>query len=858
MISPPKYPLRFLRWFCREDYLDEIEGDLIELFEKRCEKSPEKARRRFVWDVVKSFRIRNIRSIKAGQNSNITAMFQHTILLAFRSFLRYKSAFAVNLIGLSTGLACAMFIYLWVNDELNVDGFHEKNDRLYQVMQHRVQDGALVTSTWVPGLTASTLEEEFPEVEYAIPTFGKGEYTLSVEEKDLQAEGQSVGKDLFNMFSFPLIQGDADQVLASNSSIVISETLARALFHSVDAAIGKTIQLEHDDQFQVSGVFKDIPNNSSLKFDFVLSFNIYLEHAGWARRWQTSWPETYVLLTPGADFAAFNEKIADLIKRKTNGEITYRTMFAAPYAASYLYGNYENGLQAGGRIEYVRLFSVIAIFIIAIACVNFMNLSTARASRRLKEVGIKKAVGAGRSALAFQFLGESMLLTVIAMILATGLVALLLPQFNLLTGKQLSLHFGSAITLPFVAIALVTGLVSGSYPALYLSSFSPSAVLKGKLNKSTGETWARKGLVVLQFTISIIMMVSVTVVYKQIEFVQNKHLGYDKENILLLDRKGWDPGALKTFLSEAKKVPGVLHASSIEHTLIEHVASTNGVSWPGKDPENKTEFEMMAVNYDMLELLGVEVEAGRLFSREFGADSTKVIFNEAAIKLMGLNDPVGMQINLWGEDRQIIGVLKDFHFESLHKDVEPVVLWLAPHRTSKIAIRLEAGKEKEVIAQLEPLYNTFYSGFPFDYRFLDQQYQQEYLTEQRVSTLSRYFAGLAILISCLGLFGLAAFTAERRLKEIGIRRILGSSMVQIVYMLSASFSKMVLVAIVIALPVSYFLTDYWLDNFAYRIDLKWWYFASSGVLALVITWLIVGWQSLKVASVSPSKYLRQE
>jgi putative ABC transport system permease protein len=264
------------------------------------------------------------------------------------------------------------------------------------------------------------------------------------------------------------------------------------------------------------------------------------------------------------------------------------------------------------------------------------------------------------------------------------------------------------------------------------------------------------------------------------------------------------------------------------------------------------------VNYDMLELLGVEVEAGRLFSREFGADSTKVIFNEAAIKLMGLNDPVGMQINLWGEDRQIIGVLKDFHFESLHKDVEPVVLWLAPHRTSKIAIRLEAGKEKEVIAQLEPLYNTFYSGFPFDYRFLDQQYQQEYLTEQRVSTLSRYFAGLAILISCLGLFGLAAFTAERRLKEIGIRRILGSSMVQIVYMLSASFSKMVLVAIVIALPVSYFLTDYWLDNFAYRIDLKWWYFASSGVLALVITWLIVGWQSLKVASVSPSKYLRQE
>jgi ABC-type antimicrobial peptide transport system permease subunit len=592
-----------------------------------------------------------------------------------------------------------------------------------------------------------------------------------------------------------------------------------------------------------------------MQFDFVLPFRIYMEDAGWATRWRTSWPLTYALLKPGADVDQLNEKMADLIERKTNGEITHRILFAAPYAKTYLFGNYENGQQAGGRIEYVRLFSVIAVFILIIACINFMNLSTAKASRRLKEVGIKKAVGAGRSALIFQYLGESTLMAMLSLVVAIGLVLLLLPQFNQITGKQLYLPIDASLILSFLSITLVTGLVAGSYPALYLSGFNPVKVLKGKVNKSVGELWVRKGLVILQFTLSTILIVSVFVVYKQIEFVQNKHLGYDKDNILYFKRLG---GNLETFLSEIRKVPGVLGASSIGHDMTGHIASTYGVHWPGKDPNDRTEFEMMAVGYEMLELLGIEMKEGRRFSPDFATDTAKVIFNEAAIEHMGITDPIGKVVKLWEEDREIVGVVKDFNFESLHKEVKPVVLWLEPQRTWSIAVKIEAGKEQEAIDQLQQLSQMLHPGFPFDFKFLDQEYQAQYVAEQRVSTLSRYFAGIAILISCLGLFGLAAFTAERRVKEIGIRKILGATNVGIVGLLSGDLTKMVLLAIVIAIPVSYFIGLKWLETFAYRIDLEWWYFTGAGLTVLFIAWLTVGAQTVKAARINPSECLRNE
>ncbi len=781
-------------------------------------------------------------------------MFQHNLIIIYRSFKRFKSTSIINLIGLSTGLASALLIALWVNDELSIDKFHEKDSRLYQLMEHRIQDGETGLSTRTSGLTAPTLEAEMPEVEHAVACFNLDRYTLSVDNNDVQATGQYVGEDFFKIFSFPLIQGDASQVLTDRSSIVISETLAKNLFKTTDV-VGKTIEWQHEEQYQVTGVFEDVPGNSSMQFDFVLSFRIYMEDAGWATRWRTAWPLTYALFKPGTDVDQLNKKMADLIERKTNGEITHRILFAAPYSKTYLFGNYENGQQAGGRIEYVRLFSVIAVFILIIACINFMNLSTAKASRRLKEVGIKKAVGAGRSALVFQYLGESTLMAMLSLVVAIGLVLLFLPQFNQIIGKQLYLPIDASLILSFLSITLVTGLMAGSYPALYLSAFNPVKVLKGKVNKSVGELWVRKGLVILQFTLSTILIVSVFVVYKQIEFVQNKHLGYDKNNIVYFKRLG---GNLETFLLEIRKVPGVLGASSIGHDMTGHIASTYGVQWPGKDPIDRTEFEMMAIDYEALELLGIEMKEGRTFSRDFAADTTKIIFNEAAIAHMGITDPIGKVVKLWEDDREIIGVVKDFNFESLHEEVKPVVLWLEPERTWSITVKIEAGKEQEAIDQLQKLSKTLYPGFPFDYQFLDQEYQAQYVAEQRVSTLSRYFAGIAILISCLGLFGLAAFTAERRLKEIGIRKILGATDFGIVRLLSADFTRMVLIAIVIALPISYFMARKWLDGFAYRIDLQWWFFTSAGATALFIAWLTIGLQTIKAASINPSETLKNE
>jgi putative ABC transport system permease protein len=786
-------------------------------------------------------------------------MFRHNLLVIYRNFKRFKSTFFINLTGLSAGLACSLLIYLWVNDELNVDKFHEKDSQLFQVMENRVQAQGILTAQSTSGSLAETLKSDMPEVEYAISSklFAA---TLSVGNNDFKSKGRYAGKDIFNMFSYGLEQGDAKQVLNDKNSIVISEKLAQTLFHTTQNIIGKSVEFQHEKQFVVSGIFKGTPPNSSEQFDFVVSFELYKDKYPNSVKWGNTAPDTFVLLKSGTDVNQFNKKIINLVKAKSNGEVTHRTLFVRPYSSGYLHGKYENGLPAGGRIEYVRLFSIIAVFILMIACINFMNLSTAKASGRMKEVGIKKAIGAYRETLIYQYLGESMLMTFLSLFLSVLIVLLFLPQFNEITGKDLTLHYDPKLVFSLLGVVIVTGLISGSYPALYLSGFNPISVLKGRLNVSAGEVWARKGLVVFQFTISVILIVSVIVVYKQVGFVQSENLGYNKDNIVYFTREGkmGDDAKMETFLSELKNTPGIVNASSIGHDMTGHNSGTSGIWWEGKADDNKTEFENVGVNYEMMQTLGIQMKEGRLFSKDFSADSSKIIFNEAAVKFMGLKDPIGKMVKLWGDDMQIVGVAKDFHFESLHENVKPLFFRLTQGDTYIIMVKIAAGKEKTVLASMGELYKKYNPGFPLDYKFLDQEYQAQYVAEQRVASLSKYFASLAILISCLGLFGLAAFTAERRLKEIGIRKVLGSSVFSIVYLLSSDFTKLVIAAIIIALPVSYLITGYWLQSFALHISLEVWYFLGAGAAALCIAWLTVGMQAVKAANVNPLECLKSE
>jgi putative ABC transport system permease protein len=792
-------------------------------------------------------------------------MLQHNLLLIFRNFKRFKSTFFINLIGLSTGLACTLLIYLWVNDELNVDKFHEKDNRLFQVMENAKEADGIKTKPSTPDLLGETMIKEIPEIEYAVSvTPGKwfGKFTLTADEINTKGTGQYASKDFFNAFSYPLLRGDKNQVLADKNAIVLSEDLAIKIFKSTNSVIGKTLEcqlLGFKEPMIVSGIFKRIPTNSTEQFDFVLSFEAWKDLSAKVGRrigWSNHGPSTYLVLNPETNIEAFNKKIAGFLKSKDEGSNT--DLMAVPYSGQYLHGTYQNGVQAGGRIEYVKLFSIIALFILGIACINFMNLSTAKASRRVKEVGIKKAIGASRKALVAHYLSESISMAFLSLTLAIILVELFLPQFNLITGKQLFLSASPSFILSVLGITLLTGLIAGSYPALYLSGFNPAAVLKGKLNISLGELFARKGLVIFQFTLSVILIVSVLVVYKQIEFVQTKNLGYDKDHIIYFDKEGKVADNQETFFSEVKNIPGVVNVSGIATTLMGHQSGTTGLTWEGKNPDEVVGFESVTLNYDMIETLGVTMLAGRTFSRDFKTDDKNIIFNEAALAVMGISDPLGKTVNLWGETRTIIGVAKDFHFESLHETVKPLFFIVDPSRTLKIMAKIEAGKEKETIERLEKLYAKFNPGYTFAYQFLDQDYQAQYSSEKRIAVLSKYFAGLAILISCLGLFGLAAFTAERRIKEIGIRKILGSSEFGIVYLLSSDFTKIVIAAIVIALPISYFITTQWLGNFAFKIELQWWYFIGAGFLALMIAWLTVGSQALKAAKADPVKSLRSE
>ena len=785
-------------------------------------------------------------------------MLKHYLVIIYRNFVRAKSYFLINLLGLSTGLACTLLIYLWVRDEYRMDKFGIGDDSRYQVMEHQRYADEIMTTTSTPGILAENLKADMPEIRFAATTSWINDYTLSIGERNVKAKGFHVGADFFQIFPFSMLHGQASQVLDDKLAMVISRDLAIRLFGNDDDAIGKTVEFQHEKSFHVTGVFEGTPAHSSMQFDFVMNFELFKDESPWVKEWGNNGPSTYITLHKGADPNALTAKIKDYIKGKDDDSNV--TLFLQPHHERYLHGKFENGIQSGGRIEYVRLFSIIAVFILLIACINFMNLATARASRKAKEVGIKKSVGAQRRSLIMQYMCESMIVAGISLIIAALVVWLFLPQFNVITAKRIELSLNDPeLVLWLTGITVMTGFIAGSYPAFYLSGFKPASVLKGQMKGSAGELWARKGLVVFQFFLSVILIVSVLVIYKQIRFVQSKNLGYEKDHLIQVPMVGKVADSPKTFLDEIKKIPGVVNASTVGHSFLGRNNNTSGLEWEGKNPEDRILFENVAVNFGLLETLGVELVEGRFFSEDYGADTSKIIFNEAAIRVMDLKDPIGQRIKLWGQyDMEIIGVVKDFHYQSLHDVVNPLFFRLRPDNTWIVMARLEGGKEQETLASLEDFYRKFNPGFTFDYQFQDQQYARQYESEQRVATLSAYFATIAIIISCLGLFGLAAFTAERRLKEIGIRKALGSSSGNIVLLLSGDFTKMVVLSIALGIPVSYFLLDNWLDRFAFHIELEAWYFVAAGGIALLIAWVTVATQAVRASRVNPVKCLRTE
>lgn len=795
-------------------------------------------------------------------------MLKHFLTLAYRNILRSKTHFVMNLTGLSVGLACVMLIYLWINDELKVDKFHEKDAQLYQVIKNNIEPHGIDTGEDTPPLLSRLLRDEMPEVEIAVAVFPPEDYALkgilSIDHKNIKADAKFAQRDFFDIFSFPLIHGNATKVLLDPYGVVISKAVAMKLFNSTENVVGKSLNWQgemHRGDFVVTGIFENLPPGTTLHFDAIFSFDYLQQRAPQFFNWQNNNSNTFVVLSEGTDLDAFNQKIAGLVKSRNPGSTV--TLFARKFTDRYLYGRYENGLQSGGRIDYVRMFALIAVFILLIACINFINLTTARASTRLKEVGVKKTFGAARKLLVQQYLAESIILTFYATLLAVLLVDLTLPYFNEITGKQIALNFDLTVILGAVFLALITGVVAGVYPALFLSGFNPARILKGhglqgQGSKVSHTKWARNALVLFQFTISVILIVCVIVVHRQMAFIQSRDLGFERDNIITFTSEGRLTDSTETFLTGIKEIPGVINASVLDGDLVSLHSGTTAVDWEGKLPGQVVDFELLRAGYDLIETLGIKVKEGRDFSREFTTESSAVIFNEAAIESMGLTDPIGKTVKIWGQEKTIVGIVENFHFESLYEELKPFFFLISEKGNNNVMVKISTGSIQQTLEEIEAYYKQFNLGLAFEYRFLDEDFQAHYAAENRVSLLSAYFAGLAIFLSCLGLFGLAAFTAERRSKEIGIRKVLGSSELALVALLSRDFTVLVVLAILVALPLSYIITNNWLSGFAYRITPQWFHFLGAGLAALTISWLTIGTQAIRAARSNPAKTLRTE
>ena len=859
--TPPKLSDRFLEWYCHPDFIEEIQGDLYERFQKQVrERGIPYARLMFAWNVLRFFRPS---CIKSFQPLTSTIMWNNYLKMGFRNIVKHYGVALLNIFGLTIGLATCFIILLWVGDELSVDRYHENGPELYQVMRNMKANGEIFTTSAAPQPMAEELVEKYPEVVRTSVFSWEEEAVITYKDKTLRERGRFAGKSFFEMFSHPLLIGNPKKALEDPANVLVSETLAQKLFgpnwQKENLALGQVIELNIDTfrAFTVAGVFEDIPPNSRQHFDLVLSEEVFNVRNSWVGEWDNNRYRLFVQLRPGTDLDHFNQRIKSLIREHVPEEQV--DVFLQKYEEGYLYGDFYEGKVTGGRIEYVRIFLVVALFIFLIACINFMNLSTAQSSIRAKEIGIRKTIGARKGQIISQFISESVLLALLSLVLSGILVMILLPGFNELTGKELVVDFfDPKLLLAAVGLSLFMGILAGSYPAFVLSSLKETHILKGVLLPKSRASSVRKGLVIFQFFMSNVLILSTFATYKQISYIRQKKLGYDKEHIVYFPIEGALREKRDLLDEKLLKHPDIVKVTAGWQAPTNVFTSTGGMQWEGKDPDLPTEVNILGVDYGYVETFNLAVIEGRSHSPEFSLDSANVLVNEAAAKLMGMDSPVGESVYLWGRDGKIIGLMKDFHFSSMYDPIDPLVLRLDSHTPMTYFVKLSGENSEKTLAHIEKVYGEINPHFPFTFNFLDQTYEDTYRSEVIIGRLAGIFSLIAILISCLGLFALAAFASERRLKEIGIRKILGASESGLAFLLNKEFIVLVVVAFVLAAPLSWYILSLWLKKYTYHFHMGWEMFLAAGLLTLVIALLTTSFQTLRVIFTNPITVLSKE
>ncbi|HTH56718.1 MAG TPA: ABC transporter permease [Cyclobacteriaceae bacterium] len=790
-------------------------------------------------------------------------MLKNYVMVMLRSLRKNGTYSFINISGLAIGITCSLLILLWVFDELTFDRFHPKADRLYQVWINATFDGKLNSWNSLPLPTYEALKTQNSNIARTCVTdWGGDAHLFTTQDKRLYKKSYFASQEFLEMFEFPLMKGNAAQVLDDPSSIVITASMAKALFGDSDP-INQVIRVDNANDVKVSGVLKDVPKNSTFQFDCLLPWELKVKTETWVKNAQTKWGnnsfQIYLELNDSKNEAAVDAAIKGLIMKHDPADYK-RELFLHPLLKWRLHSQFENGKLVGGAIEYVRTFSIIAVFILLIACINFMNLSTARSERRAREVGIRKSVGSKRKELIFQFMGESIFISFIAFAIAVVLTQLVLPYYNHLVDKKLFIDYTSLEFWGFAfGLVFVTGIVSGSYPAFYLSSFHPVKVLKGKIQVGKSASVPRKVLVTLQFGFSILLIIGTIVMYKQIQHSKNRNLGYEQENLITINYtaeigKNFRPIKLELLQT------GVVNSVTKSNSPITNVWSNNFLGWPGKPDAEKVIFATIATDYDYTKTMGIKILEGRDFSEDYKSDSMSVMVNKAAMKLMQLKNPIGTKLDVWGSKRELIGIVDDVLMGNPFQPIKPSFFVLDSDWAGTVTVRLEKTKDLSAsLKKVEGVFKKYSPAYPFQYEFADVDFAKKFNDINMQSRLASLFALLAILITGLGLFGLAAFTAEQRTKEIGIRKVMGASVTSLVGLISKDFSVLVIIAFIVSSPVAWWvLNNFVLDKYKYRIEIPWWVFPVTGLIALGFALIIVSTQALRAAHANPASSLRND